>query len=239
MDIGHQSVKIIKKMVPPDIKHIIKKIIFRSKYGFYPPPFYTDLSGYEVLLDFIKKYKIYDIQGDIVEIGAFLGGGTYKLCKFYEKYAPDKKIYVIDIFNPESDFITCTAGIKMKEIYTKHLKQLGAKNQIDIFRTVTKSCKNFELLIGDSKEVLIPSPRISFAYIDGNHSSEYVVSDFYKVWEKISPEGVVAFDDYGYDLPNVTQTIDDVIGKESERIKRIHTAGLKTIFIVKNIGSIK
>jgi len=191
------------------------------------------MSGYETVLDFLKMHNTYRIPGDVVEIGAFLGGGTYKLCKFYERYASNKKIYVVDIFDPDFDSSECLQGIRMREIYTEQMMSFEGKSQADIFRSVTTSCRNLELLIGDSKHIKLPCSRISFAFIDGNHSPEYVANDFYKVWELLSPQGVVAFDDYGDDLPRVTQAINTLIGKESARIMRIHTSGTKIIFITK------
>jgi hypothetical protein len=44
---------------------------------------------------------------------------------------------------------------------------------------------------------------------------------------------VVAFDDYGYDLPKVTEMINQLIKKQSSEILKIWTAGLKTVFIQK------
>jgi hypothetical protein len=215
------------------------RIAFRIRYGFSPPPSYYDLSGYETILTFLITHETYKIPGDIVEIGAFLGGGTYKLCKFYEGRAPDKKIFVVDIFDPDCDCTECLGGVKMREIYAERLSFLQGKSQLEIFRSVTGACKNMSLLIGDSKHVGLPCKKISFAFIDGNHSSEYVINDFYKVWELLSPHGVIAFDDYGYDLPQVTETINTLIGREYHNIKRVDTAGLKIIFITKKEGDQK
>jgi len=220
------------RLLPHLIKKVFKKLIFRYRYNFSPPPDYTDLSFYENLLDFIKRNKIYEIDGDVLEIGAFLGGGTYKLCKFYEQYAPDKKVITVDIFDPSFDKIECSDGKKMSDLYGRYLSQLG-RSQIEIFKSVTEGCKNLETIVGDSKNIVLSSSKISFAYIDGNHATEYILSDFYKIWDKVPVGGVVAFDDYGYDLPNVTKAIHMIIGKEQDKIARIHTGGLKTIFIQK------
>jgi hypothetical protein len=230
-------IRLIKRSIPFRIKRILKGIIFIKKYGFMPPPDYSDSSGYEIILDFLRKHKIYEIDGDVVEIGVFLGGGTYKLCKFYEKISPVKSIYAVDIFDPEFDNTLCCDGQKMNNLYKTHLDNIGGTSQIDIFESVTKRCRNMKLLIGDSKDIVLPCSKVSFAYIDGNHSSEYVMSDFYKIWEKLAHGGVIALDDYGYDLPNVTETINKIIGRESANIKKVCTAGLKTVFIIKKDNS--
>ncbi len=221
---------IIKKILPQRVKKIYKKYNFYLKYGFFPPPEGTDLSGYEILLDTILDTKVYEIEGDIVEIGAFLGGGTYKLSKLIERVAPAKKIFVIDIFDTDFDKTVCSRGISMKELYRNILR---GKNPYEIYKDITKSCKNVVTIISDSKQVKLPCEKICFAYIDGNHSPEYVRSDFYLVWNKIVSRGIVSFDDYGFDLPQVTETIHKLIGEQSDKILKIWTAGLKTIFIQK------
>ena len=61
------------KVLQKGIK-ILKRYLFMKKYGFIPPPSFSDISGYEVLLDTIIKQKTYQLEGCFVEIGAFLGG---------------------------------------------------------------------------------------------------------------------------------------------------------------------
>ena len=57
----------IKAIVPAVFKRLPKQLIFYKKYGFFPPPAFTDLSGYELLLDVIIQQKIYQLEGDFVE----------------------------------------------------------------------------------------------------------------------------------------------------------------------------
>ena len=38
-----------------------------------------DFVGYEVLLDFIEERSLHRLEGDLIEIGSFMGGGTAKL----------------------------------------------------------------------------------------------------------------------------------------------------------------
>jgi len=219
-----------KKAIPKKIKKFIKDYIFIRKYGFDPPPRFSDMSGYEILLDTILQQRLYKLEGDFVEIGVFLGGGTYKLSKLLEKLKSDKKIYAIDIFDPEFDKTICTSGVAMSNLYKRILKN---KNQHEIYNEITKDCNNVITLVEDSKKVSLPCEKISFAYIDGNHSSEYVKNDFYLVWNKLVSGGIVAFDDYGYDLPQVTKAIHILIGEQNNNILKIWTAGINKIFIKK------
>lgn len=203
---------------------------FYKKYGFLPPPEFSDISNYEILLDTILQNKIYELVGDFVEIGSFLGGGTYKLSKLLEKLKVDKKVYAVDIFNIKFDNSVNIKRNKMSEIYGKILKD---RKQYEIYKEITKNCKNVITIVGDSKKIYLPCKKISFAYIDGNHCSEYARNDFYLVWDKLVSNGIVVFDDYGYDLPQITKEIHQLIGEQNDKILKVWTSGLKTIFIQK------
>jgi predicted O-methyltransferase YrrM len=155
------------------------------------------------------------IPGDIVEIGAFRGGGTYKLAKFLHRQGSQKKVYTIDCFDPQADQTRNVEGMSMAELYQA---QLGGKRQREVFDEVTAGIPNIVVIAGDSKAVKVPTKSVCFGFIDGNHSDQYIISDFYLIWTKLSPGGVIAFHDYDYDLPNVTAMIKQLCARHSSAI---------------------
>jgi len=205
-------------------------LTFRRRFGFDPPPHWSDLSGYESLLRVIVRERLYELDGDFVEIGAFLGGGTYKLCKLLELRAPQKRLYSIDVFAADLDRTSCTQGDTMAEIYARVLQ---GRDQLAVYKDVTRGCANLTTIVGDSAKVDLPCRTVAFAYVDGNHDPAYVRGDFDLVWPRVVSRGVVAFDDYGFDLPGVTAAIDDRIALHRAAIARTWTAGWKTIFLQK------
>ena len=42
--------------------------------------------GYENLIGFIQDRAIHRLDGDIIEIGAYMGGGTVKLARFASSF---------------------------------------------------------------------------------------------------------------------------------------------------------
>src|SRR4051794_21603536 len=62
---------------------------FRIRWGFEPPPVWADWSGYHRFLALAEGHGLAHVPGDVVEIGVLLGGGTYTLCQWYARYAPD------------------------------------------------------------------------------------------------------------------------------------------------------
>lgn len=209
-----QAVIRVRKYVPEPVMAAIRPIRrfftvahFSTRYGFRPPPELTGGEGYESVIDFIQALHTLDLPGDVVEVGAFCGGGTYKLAKFLSRKANGKKVYVIDCFNIEQDQTECTAGTQMAQLYAEYLK---GRSQKEVFCGVTRGLQNVVVIPKDSMLAVIPTDVICFAYVDGNHAPAYVRNDFSLVWGKLTPGGVAAFHDYGYDLPEVTSTLDEL-----------------------------
>jgi PST family polysaccharide transporter len=212
---------------------LIYQVKFFAEFGFFAPPSGTDMSGYDKLLRFVNENNLLNVDGDFVEIGAFLGGGSYKLANFLKRKKCDKKLYSVDVFELSIDQTVSSAGIAMSDLYERRLNRSGkGLSQYEIFTKVTSGCKNLIVIKGDSKQISIPVREIAFGFVDGNHEASYVENDFYLVWNKLSAGGVIAFDDYEHDLPQVTRTIDLLLRKHKEEMAETRIID-KVIFIKK------
>jgi hypothetical protein len=200
---------------------------YARRWGFPPPPPGRDWSGYETLLEQALRLGLAGVPGDVVEIGALFGGGTYKLCRFFARHAPDKRVITIDPFVPGLDRTVNAAGEAMSSLY---LQQLQGRDQRTVFDETTADCPNLTVLAEDSATVSLPSERVALGYVDGNHAAEYVRSDFELIWSRLSPGGVVAFDDYGKDLPELTAALHERIGAHAAEIGRVWPVGY-TLFV--------
>ena len=188
----------------------------------------NDFVGYEVLIDFMKERGLHELDGDIIEIGAFLGGGTAKLARFAQNYG--KKVFAIDIFDPSRDRTQDLSGTRMCDIYEAWLQ---GRSQLEVYRETTRGFDNIITLDMDSREVEFPrEQRFIFGFIDGNHQPEYVRNDFYLVWRNLVPGGSVGFHDYGFDLPEVTEAVDGLLGEHKDEIGEVHEIKEKHILIL-------
>jgi len=188
----------------------------------------NDFVGYEVIVDFIQKRALQNLEGDIVEIGAFLGGGTVKLAQFAKKHG--KKVYVIDIFNPDFDKTEDTSGLRMCHIYQAFLE---GRSQLEIYQEITRGWDNIVTIKENSKKVRFPrEQKFIFGFIDGNHQPEYVRNDFYIVWSNLVSGGIVGFHDYHYTLPKVTETIDGLTKEHKEEISEVHEIESRHIILL-------
>lgn len=188
----------------------------------------NDFVGYETLIDYIEKNSIQNLNGDFLEIGAFMGGGTKKLARFANKFG--KKLFVIDIFDPEFDPTPNDRGEPMNWIYRKIL---GPKNLREVFNANTKNENNIVVYNEDSRKVNLPDDlKLCFTFVDGNHNPEYVKNDFRLAWDKTISGGVVAYHDYGGDLPQTSQAIKELIEEKKESIEKTFLVPEKKIIFI-------
>jgi hypothetical protein len=201
---------------------------FARRWGFGPPPPWSDTLGYEVLLEEIERHRLDQVDGDVLEIGALLGGGTAKLCHWLALNAERKRVITVDVFDIGFDKTTTAGGWSMPELYGDIVK---GRDQRDVFDEVTSGCSNLVVVVGDSTAVELPTQRLAFAFVDGNHDIDYVLSDFERVWERLSPGGIAAFHDYGGDLPGVTRALHESIGRHAAEIARVWTRAPTLLFL--------
>ena len=188
----------------------------------------NDFVGYEVLLDFIREQALHKLEGDLVEIGVFMGGGTVKLARFARKY--HKKVYAIDIFDPSADNSETSEGVKMSDIYQAFLE---GRSQLEVYQETTGGFDNIVTIKEDSKSVRFPrEEKFIFGFIDGNHHPDYVRNDFYIVWHNLVTNGVLGFHDYDFELPEVTKTIDDLIAEHTSEISKVQEIKEKHIILL-------
>jgi predicted O-methyltransferase YrrM len=188
----------------------------------------TDFVGYEALVDFIEERRLYELEGDIIEIGAFMGGGTVKLAEYARKHG--KKVYAIDVFDTGYDRTRDTTGIRMCDIYDAFLQ---GRSQQEVYRRITENYDNIITIDKDSKEVEFPGEQsFVFGFIDGNHDPEYVRNDFYLVWHSLVPGGCVGLHDYDFDLPDVTEAVDSLVKEHRDEIEDVHRIKEKYIILL-------
>lgn len=201
---------------------------FRRRWGFDPPPPWSDTLGYEVLLEEVERHGIDRVGGDVLEIGVLLGGGTAKLCGWFARHAEDARVIAVDVFDPSLDTTTTIEGWAMHDLYA-HV--LDGRDQREVFDGVTGGCANLVVVEGDSTKVELPTDRLAFAFVDGSHDADDVRADFETVWRRLAPGGLAVFHDYGGNLPGVTHTLHERIGSHATEIARVWTRHPTLLFV--------
>jgi hypothetical protein len=187
-----------------------------------------DLVGYESFIDRMEEWGLHRLEGDFIEIGAFVGGGTAKLAKAARKWG--KTVVTVDLFEPAFDRTVNQAGHAMCTIYDWIL---GGRSQEELFYDTVRGLSNIEVIKTDSRLLTFPpEQKFVFGFIDGNHDPDVVKSDFSLLWPHIVPGGVLGFHDYQGDLPQTTAAIDEELKSNASSIERIEKLPEKWVLLV-------
>lgn len=155
-------------------------------------------AAHKYLIEWIEK-NLGDVPGDVIEIGAFVGHFTARLSEWANKRG--KFVYAVDCFDTEHDEA-------MGDFY---IDWVDGKSQYDAYKKNIDSCHNVYTIPVDSTRMAFLPPRgFCLAYIDGGHTFDVVLSDFNFVMARMNYGGIVIFDDYQHDLPEVTRAINHI-----------------------------
>ncbi|KAF0120472.1 MAG: hypothetical protein FD151_1641, partial [bacterium] len=170
----------------------------------------------------------------MVEIGAYMGGGSVKLAKFAKKYG--KKVYAIDTFEPRLDQTVSPSGVKACDVYQAFL---GGRSMWEVYQEAIRSFDNIITMKEDSMKVKFDkAQKFIFGFVDGCHQQAYVENDFHVIWSNLISGGTLGFHDYKYgDWPEVTQAIDRLINEHKNEIREAYEIegayGILSILLIK------
>ncbi len=178
-----------------------------------------DFVGYEVLVDFMKQQALHKVEGDIIEIGAYMGRGTAKLAEFAQRYG--RKVYAIDVFDPGLDKTLSRSGIQASEVYEAFLP---GRPMLEVYQESTRDFDNIITIREDSRKVSFPQEqRFIFGFIDGCHQQVYVENDFSLIWPHLVSGGALGFHDYRFDdWPEVTKAADRLMHAHQREISQAY-----------------
>ena len=193
-------------------EHSVKRIVGKVPLSEDDP---DDFVGYEVLVDFMEQRTLYGLEGDIIEIGAYMGRGTAKLAKFARRYG--KKVYAVDVFDPSLDTTLSRSGIKAGDVYEAFLR---GRSMLEAYQDSIRRFDNVITIKKDSRKVSFPpEQRFMFGFIDGRHQQAYVENDFDIIWPNLVSGGALGLHDYRFDdWPEVTQAADRLMHEHRREI---------------------
>ena len=209
------------------LKRILSNILGRKA-----PP--DDFVGYENLIAFMQERALSKLEGDIIEIGAYMGGGTVKLARFARKCG--KKVYVIDIFEPSLDQTMSRSGVTACDVYQAFL---GGRSMLEVYQDATRGFDNIVTIKADSMKVSFDEEqKFVFGFIDGCHQQAYIENDFNIIWPNLVSGGALGCHDYQFDdWPEVTPAVDRLIDEHKNEISEAHqivgSYGISSILLIK------
>ena len=160
------------------------------------------------ILSLIRKTE--GIEGDIIELGVAQGGTTVMMARFLKQINSKRKIYGYDTFegypyedrfSTESKIFKGTAGgggaddlpLSLESVQTK-IKKFNVDDKIILVKGLFEDTLN-------SKST---PKEFSFIFFDcGLYDATKFSLEF--VWEKLSKNGIILFDEYGGGTSNATK----------------------------------
>jgi len=159
-----------------------------------------------------------NIDGDVVELGCYVGTTTIFLRRILNQRGSDKVLHAYDSFAglpPKTSEDASPAGeqfkagelLAQKSVFIKHFKQAGL--QLPVMHKAWFS----ELAPNDMPE------KIAFAFLDGDFYGS--IHDSLKlVWPRLTEGAVVIVDDYQSEaLPGAKRAVDEWIKTHPARLQ--------------------
>lgn len=136
--------------------------------------------GREFLFDLILSETVG------VEIGVYRGEFSRAL---FEHTSPET-LYLIDPWVPDAD--TYRASLpRMDRRHANVLRRFRSERSEDRVQVLRLSSQEAAHLFEDH--------TLDWIYVDGDHREDAVRSDIEKYWPKLKRDGLMIFDDYGFD----------------------------------------
>ncbi len=145
-------------------------------------------------------------DGLIVELGSYKGRSTVCLAQ------AERRVLAVDHFKGEAfkDAGDLMDGVIAKFVFADHLGGHYKDQFMDNLRRCGVSAHVFPI-VGDTAESarVVGDKPVDLLFIDSDHSYEHVLAEWL-AWEpKMSPAGVVVFDDYTF--PGPARLITEVV----------------------------
>ena len=143
------------------------------------------------------------VEGDVVELGCYVGESSKMLRRTLNAYYSEKQLYVYDSFEGLPPLHDCEKNCGWKPGTLKTSREILVKNFIDNRLAPPIIHK------GWFKDITRLPDKICFAFLDGDFYDS-IFDGLNKVYSKMADGGIIVFHDYGRaDLPGVEKAVAD------------------------------
>jgi O-methyltransferase len=162
----------------------------------------------KVLLDGLDS----NLDGDVVELGCYVGESSKYLMKTLQQTNSQKKLYVYDSFEGLPDLSKWEENTGWKPRSLKSSEEILINNFEKNNIPLPIIHKNW---FKDIPEDSLPD-KISFAFLDGDFYDS-IYDSLQKIFDRVVDGGYICFHDYGRnDLPGVKAAIEDFFYERRE-----------------------
>lgn len=179
------------------------------------------------LFHFVMQVLVYDVPGDLVELGCYAGHTSVLIQKVLQRYAPGRTLHVYDSFEGLPDKSDADGLTPFRKGWLSSTKGELASSFLKYGLPLPLIHKGW---FKDTLPVELPDV-IAFAHLDGDFYSSIAVSLQF-VYPRLSKGAVCVIDDYcdpslypgGWNaLPGVKKACDEFFSDKPEKVHYIYS----------------
>lgn len=212
--------KIEDRIVRPIVRFLVNSSIGKKAVERLPLAwlFNRPLADYDFATRLFKQYDLGSLEGDVLELGCWLGFGTRMLAALARTYG--KKVHVGDSFPTNfgrPDEISAVSARRYLKIYP-------GMTQREVFDLHTRGFSNIVVHDGDIMTLTFPeSQRFVCSFIDADHEDREIRHYLKLTWFHTTSGGLIFVNDYGNpETPEITQATVDLIADKQQEIRAVH-----------------
>ncbi len=175
----------------------------------------------EIILRELARTR--DVEGDVVELGCYVGTTSVHLAA--KLAGTGKKLYLYDSFEglpPKTEQDLSPAGIQFKTGELSTTKSTLINNLKKSGAPMPQIKKGW---FKDLKASDLPE-KISFAFLDGDYY-ESIHDSLIVVWPKLTPDAIIIVDDYANEaLPGAAKATDEWLRLHPAKIQIEHSLAI-------------
>lgn len=215
------------------VNKLNSKNIWDFENAFYWFTKYERIEKIITHFELIKKYSF--IPGDIFEFGVFKGSSIIRTLSFLKYLNLDKKLIAFDAFGEfPKQKLTLKSDIKFAQNHDKCSFGLSLQTINKILKS--KKFKNFKLIKGNVFNTLPKFQKenkfkisMLFMDLDVKEPTLFVLQNLF---EKVSPGGIIIFDNYGI-VSGETKAVNLYLNQKKLKLKNYDKKN-RFMYIIKN-----
>ena len=215
----------------PNIAHrIANKILRELKISYRVGPYSGNMTSVEQRMNifhFVMQSLVFEVPGDVVEVGCYSGQVAILLQKLLQQYAPERQLHVYDSFEGLPDKSVEDGATPFKKGF---LTTTEAALRENFRRYALPEPVVHKGWFEDTLPEGLPD-KISFAHLDGDFYSSIKVS-LKHVYPRLSEKAVCVIDDHcdpradprsWNHLPGVKRACDEFFRDKPEEVHHIYS----------------
>ena len=202
-DMSYRVSRVIDRILRPIGRGVLKWVHLPIPEWHLKQP----LADYGFVADCFEKHNLGDVEGDLLEIGVWVGFGTVKMAELAKKF--DKTVHASDGFRTHFGKPETLTSVSAR----RYARLCAGLSQREVFDRNTAGFSNIVVHDGEHSSFELPATvTLCCSVIDGSHDYEDVQKYLAISWKHLNSGGIVILNDYqNPETPELTMAGDEFV----------------------------